>query len=122
MARVVHFEMHVDDPERAQRFYSTVFGWEFTLWDGPQEYWLIKTGENDEPGINGGMLRRMDPGGAVYNTLIVGDLERLVEQVESNGGTVVVPKMAVPKVGWLAYFKDTEGNIFGMMQPDETAG
>ena len=27
MSRVVHFEMGVDDPERAVAFYETVFGW-----------------------------------------------------------------------------------------------
>jgi predicted enzyme related to lactoylglutathione lyase len=29
--------------------------------------------------------------------------------------------MAIPGVGWLCYFKDTEGNIFGMMQNDPAA-
>jgi uncharacterized protein len=32
-----------------------------------------------------------------------------------------VPKMPIPGVGWLAYIKDTEGNILGMMQPDPSA-
>ena len=61
MARVVHFEIHADDPERAIDFYESALGWEFTKWDGPGEYWLIKTGSQDEPGINGGLMRRQGP-------------------------------------------------------------
>ncbi len=42
-------------------------------------------------------------------------------KVKSAGGTMVDPKHAVPGVGWLAYCTDTEGNEFGIMQPDESA-
>src|SRR5262245_24625789 len=62
MARVVHFEVHAEDPQRAVRFYSGLFGWEFTKWEGPQDYWLIKTGPGGQAGINGGMVRRHGPG------------------------------------------------------------
>jgi len=117
MPRVVHFEMHVDDPDRATKFYTDVFGWEITKWDGPMDYWLINTGPSDQMGINGGLMKRRDPAGAVYNTIGVEDLDGSIEAVESAGGEIVVPKMEVPGVGWLAYFKDTEGNIFGMIQP-----
>ena len=61
MARVVHFEIHVDDPERASAFYSSLFGWAITKWDGPVPYWLIVTGPDGTPGINGGMMKRMHP-------------------------------------------------------------
>ena len=57
MSRVAHFEIHVDDPARAISFYENVFGWQFSKWDGPQDYWLIKTGEADERGIDGGLMR-----------------------------------------------------------------
>ena len=39
----------------------------------------------------------------------------------ASGGSIALPKMPVPGVGWLAYFKDTEGNIFGAMQGDANA-
>ena len=55
MSRVVHFEIHADKPERAAAFYQALFAWEFTKWAGPQDYWLIKTGPDSQPGINGGM-------------------------------------------------------------------
>lgn len=121
MGRVVHFEIHVDDMERASKFYSDIFGWEFSKWDGPQEYMLIKTGENNQIGINGGMMPRRDPKGNVYNTIHVDNLDESIKKVEALGGKNVVPKMGVPKVGWMAYCTDTEGNIFGMMQFDPDA-
>lgn len=34
---------------------------------------------------------------------------------------MLVPKTAAPGVGWLAYCKDTEGNIFGLMENDPSA-
>lgn len=118
MPRPVHFEFPTDDPERAVKFYSQVFGWEFQKWDGPMEYWMIKTGSG--PGIDGGMMRRM-PGSAVCNTVGVEDLDASVKTIEQNGGKIILPKMAVPGVGWLAYAVDPDGNTFGVMQPDMSA-
>ena len=128
MARVSHFEIHADDPQRAINFYQNVFGWQFNKWDGPQEYWLIKTGESDQPGIDGGLLKRMGQpptDGQAVNayvcTVLSSGLDADVTQSLSNGGSIAVPKMAIPGMGWLAYVKDTEGNIFGVMQEDATA-
>ncbi|MBD3402101.1 VOC family protein [candidate division GN15 bacterium] len=121
MPRVVHFEIHVDDTDRAGKFYSDVFGWQFHKWEGPEDYWLISTGDRNQPGIDGGMMKRRDPAGSVYNTLQVEDLDAYIEKVTGAGGEICVPKMAIPTVGWLAYFKDTEGNVFGMMQADANA-
>jgi predicted enzyme related to lactoylglutathione lyase len=126
MNRVVHFEVHAEDPERAIRFYSAVLGWSFTHWGGPMDYWLITTGPDDQPGINGGLVRRMGAidGQAVIAfvcTVDVASVDDSVAKALENGGTVALPKMAIPGVGWLAYVKDTEGNIFGMMQNDPSA-
>ena len=55
MPRVVHFEIHAADPERAVNFYQTLFGWTFQKWEGPMDYWLIVTGPDDQRGINGGL-------------------------------------------------------------------
>ena len=120
MPRPIHFEFPADDPDRAVRFYENAFGWKFQKWQGPQEYWLISTG-SDEPGIDGGMARRRDPKEAGCNTIGVASLDETVKRVERAGGAVVRPRMAVPGVGWLAYVRDTEGNVFGLMQSDETA-
>ena len=58
MARVVHFEIHAENPERAIQFYQKSFGWEFQKWEGPMDYWLVMTGPKDQPGIDGGLVPR----------------------------------------------------------------
>ncbi|KPK41603.1 MAG: glyoxalase [Phycisphaerae bacterium SG8_4] len=126
MARVVHFEVHAENPDRAIEFYRSALGWQFQKWDGPADYWMITTGEKDEPGINGGLVRRKGEidGQAVIAfvcTVDVSNVDDAVARIQKHGGSVVVPKMAVPGVGWLVYFKDTEGNILGAMQADAGA-
>jgi len=127
MPRVVHFEIHADDPERAIGFYQKLFDWKFQKWEGPMPYWLVTTGQDSEPGINGGLIRRQGEidGQAVIAYVCTVGIESVDDSTATalaNGGQVVVPKMPIPGVGWLVYCKDTEGNIFGMMQPDPNAG
>lgn len=122
MGRVIHFEIHAEDPERASRFYSETFGWQVQKWAGPMEYWLVTTGPDDQQGINGAILRRRGPidGQAVTAyvcTIGVDDLDASISAVTRLGGTIALPKDVVPGIGWLAYAKDPEGNIFGMLQP-----
>lgn len=126
MPRVVHFEIHAADPDRAINFYEKVFAWTFQKWEGSTPYWLVTTGPNEEPGINGGLLpRRGEIDGeaviAYVCTVGVEAIDSSIATVEANDGTVVVPKMPIPGMGWLVYCKDTEGNIFGMMQGDPNA-
>ena len=51
----------------------------------------------------------------------VADADAMASRIPPAGGKVVVPKMPIPTVGWLAYAKDTEGNLFGFMQMDANA-
>lgn len=126
MPRVVHFEIHAENPERAIAFYQSVFPWEFSRWPGPLDYWLIKTGPDDQPGINGGLIKRK---GVIDGTAVIAyvctvdtdSVDTASANVTTAGGTIVVPKTAIPAVGWLVYCKDTEGNIFGIMQSDPKA-
>jgi predicted enzyme related to lactoylglutathione lyase len=116
MNRPIHFEIPAETPERAIKFYEKAFGWKFERWNGPMEYWNISTG-NSQPGINGGLMPRRDPAQPCVNTIDVPDMDATVAVIEA-GGQCVVPKMPIPGVGWLAYFKDTEGHIFVAMQAD----
>jgi len=118
MSRPVHFEIPSSNPERAMAFYTAVFGWQFQKWDGPMPYWMITTGPNDQPGINGGLMPKQHPDQPCVNTMNVANLDETTKVIQANGGTNVVPKMPVPTVGWLAYFKDVDGHIFGCMQMD----
>ena len=126
MPRVVHFEIHADNVERAVKFYQDLFAWEFTNWGGPMAYWLIKTGEDGAPGINGGLLARKYPrDGLGLNSYVctvdVPDLDACLAKALASGGELALAKMPVPNVGWLAYIKDTEGNVLGMIQADRAA-
>ena len=66
-------------------------------------------------------MQRRDPSQPCVNTIGVANVDETIETVEKNGGKIAVPKMAVPGVGWLAYCKDTDGNMFGLMQMDPAA-
>jgi predicted enzyme related to lactoylglutathione lyase len=121
MARPSHFEIPSDNPERAMAFYGAVFGWTFQKWPGPTPYWLVTTGSGEEPGINGGILPRRDPAQPCVNTVTVANLAATQAAIEAQGGCCCLPRMPVPGVGWLAYYKDLDGHIFGCMQMDAAA-
>lgn len=70
MGRLVHFEIHVDNMDRAKTFYGEVFGWAFEDWS--------------------------EFAGMPYFGAVTG-------------------------MAWQGYYKDTEGNIFGIHQPDVNA-
>lgn len=128
MSRVVHFEIHASNPEALIAYYTGLFGWNFHKWDGPMDFWMITTGPAEEPGINGGLIRRhggppvgMQAVNAYVCTVGVDSVDASLARAVELGGVVALPKMAVPGVGWLAYAKDSDGNIFGMMQNDPAA-
>ncbi|WP_119067610.1 VOC family protein [Aggregatilinea lenta] len=121
MPRIVHIEIPSEDPDKAAKFYKEVFDWETTKWDGPMPYWLVKTGPDDERGIDGAFMDSANNNRLTY-VLDVDDVDTYVAKVQQHGGTVVMPKDAVPGVGYLAYFEDLDGNLFGIMQRDESAG
>lgn len=127
MPRVVHFEIHGSDPERLVAFYTDLFDWQITKWDGPMDYWLVTTGSGT-PGIDGAILRRMGgapAAGQAVNayvcTVDVPDLDATLARAGKLGAGVAVPRMAVPGIGWLAYVRDPDENILGLMQSDPTA-
>jgi len=121
IARLVHFEMNVKDVHKTIAFYEDVFGWKFQKWDGPMDYWLIITGDENEPGIDGGLGYEEEGFPRVVNTIDVDDIDDIIKKIEEKGGEIVRPKHAVPRVGWLAYFKDSEGVLSGIMQNDPRA-
>ena len=120
MARVTHFEIHADDPARAQKFYQACFDWQFQQM-GDQPYWMIITGDDDSPGINGGLMPRRgkNDGQAIIAfvcSLQVSDIDESLASIEQEGGQIVVPKTKIPGFGFFAHCKDTEGNVFGLQE------
>jgi predicted enzyme related to lactoylglutathione lyase len=119
-ANLAAFAIHVDDVERAARFYEAVFGWRFEPW-GPPGFYLIQTGPDDAPGVQGLMHKRQEPRtGTGLNgfepTFAVDDVDAVLAAVEANGGTVTMGKSPIPTVGVLVRFLDTEGNDVGAMK------
>ena len=128
MPRPIHFEIHASEPERLIRYYEALFSWRFAPYGPPAMYWLITTGEQGEPGIDGGLMPRRgavaadgQPVNAFVCTVDVPSTSDYLARATELGGTVAVPMMAVPQIGWLAYVKDPDGNIFGLMQNDPAA-
>ena len=123
--RVVHFDIYVDDVDRAVAFYQTVFGWTIQKVEW-MDYWLIKTGEG-EPGIDGGLGKRTSPTqGDIPQfgytcTVDVEDVNVTFESALTAGGTEVHRPGPIPGVGYMAYVRDTEGNHLGLMQRDPSA-
>ncbi|MFQ5568649.1 MAG: VOC family protein [Rhodothermales bacterium] len=121
MSRVVHFEINTPDVEKATAFYESVFGWRFQKWDGPETYWLITTGENGSPGINGGMMSMQEEWPQTVNIVGVDSVDTFTEKITQHGGEVIVPKMAIPGVGYSAYYKDPSGVVFGVFEENSAA-
>lgn len=128
--RVVHFEIHASDIERCKNFYAGVFGWKMLKYDLPDGnvYWGIETGSKEEPGINGGIVGRRglapEQGAPVFgyvNTLQVVNYDAAQEKILAHGGRLALAKFPIPGMAWQGYFIDTEGNIFGIHQPDTNA-
>jgi hypothetical protein len=118
-ANLASFAIHVDDVDRARRFYEAVFGWVFEPW-GPPGFYVIHTGDETDPGVRGLMHQRQEPRAGtglngVEPTFAVEDLDAILAAVEANGGRVTMPKAPIPTVGVLIRFDDTEGNNIGAM-------
>lgn len=119
-ANLSTFGIHVDDVDRAIGFYEAVFGWTFEPW-GPPGFYLIHTGDEASPGIQGLMHKRLEPRtGTGLNglepTFAVDDVDAVLAAVRANGGTVTMDKAPIPTVGVLIRFLDTEGNDIGAMK------
>ena len=130
MSRPVHFEIQVDDIERAKAFYAAAFGWtyqDYTDFVGTP-YWGVVTGAQDTPGIDGGLHPRPAPApapeqgtNAFVCTMGVEDYDATEAKILAAGGQVALPKYALPGMAWQGYYLDTEGNVFGLHQPDPEA-
>lgn len=127
MNRVVHFEIQVDEPERAMKFYSDVFGWTYQDWGAVtgSPYWGILTAPMDskELGINGGLIKRPCPApkpeqgtNAFVCTIQVDDYDTYEKKILEAGGKVAMPKFLIGDMAWQGYYIDTEGNTFGLHQ------
>lgn len=121
MSRFVHMDIAADDPQRAADFYGKVFGWTVRKLDGPMPYWLI--GTDAAPGggdpVGAGVARRDESWQTVTPTIDVSSADDYAERITAAGGTIVRPKTLIPGIGYLVTFKDTEGNVFAILEAVE---
>jgi uncharacterized protein len=127
---ICHFEIPADEPKRAATFYRELFGWNIRGWESPDNkagIMTVQTVPSDEhgrptvPGVNGMIIKRQHPQHPFANYILVESVDAYGAKAESLGGKIIMPKQAVPGMGWFLYFKDTEGNIFGLWQVDPAA-
>ena len=119
-----YFEIQANNIEKAKSFYESIFGWKFSKMEGfPIEYFRIET-----EGLRGGLLGRPVPipaGSSGTNAYVcsmeVKSFDNTAKKILDLGGRVAMEKFAVPGVCWQGYFLDTEGNTFGLFQPDPEA-
>lgn len=114
MDKVAHFELPVDNVERAKKFYRETFNWQTE--DLPEKnYIIIKTGGE----IDGEMLKR-DYAKNIPNyptiTVNVDDIEMSIKKIKNAGGLILKDKTQVADLGFMAYFRDSEGNILSIWQ------
>lgn len=129
MNRPIHFELHADDLERAKDFYAKVFGWGYEDYSevAGEPYWGVVTGPDEVPGINGAMMQRKapliedNPVSAAVITIQVADYNHTDLAIAEAGGFVAVAKHAIPGMAWQGYYRDPEGNLFGIHQADPEA-
>jgi hypothetical protein len=118
MPTIVHFEIPADDVERAKSFYSKLFGWEIKEIPG-MDYWMVMTG--GEKTVNGGMMKRQNPQQQIVDYIDVPSVDKYTAEVKKLGGKIIVPKTAIPEMGYFALCLDTENNAFGIWEDNKNA-
>ncbi|QSE98665.1 VOC family protein [Fulvivirga lutea] len=123
--RLVHFAIHTDNTERARNFYDAVFDWGFNKY-GPSDFLQINSDKTEDGQlIRALQARKYSPVSekliGLECTIGVENLDDTIERVKKHNGQLVMSKTAIPNVGWVAKFLDTEGNLICAMQFDNTA-
>ncbi len=120
MYRMIHFEIPTTTPIKSMVFYNQVFGWTFKP-SANQKKWMVITGSKEHQVLGNPFQKRLTAVQSLTNTIEVKNVDLVLKMIQQAGGQVIMPKTAIPEVGWLAYFKDLEQQVFGIMQPDEKA-
>ena len=118
--RIVWFEIPADNPERAKKFYSQMFGWKIENMNGMADYWHIDTGGSDDV-PDGGMMKRVHPAQPITNYIAVASADEAAAKVQKLGGTICKTKTAVPTMGYFVVCRDTENNEFALWERNEDA-
>lgn len=121
MPRISYLDFSAEDLERAVNFYNKIFGWQINKWDGPLEFWEIKTGEPNELGIDGGLSKRDRIGQWTTPFINVSSVDQYIAKIEAGGGRIIQPKASIPGIGYSLLFKDTESNTIGLFEENKNS-
>jgi predicted enzyme related to lactoylglutathione lyase len=116
---IVHFEIPANNPEKLSGFYKDLFGWKFEKMSMGEmgDYWMIETkAGQDSAGVNGGMMKKMDPNQRPVNYVLVESVDDFTKKIQSLGGKIIMPKTPIPNMGAFALALDPEGNAFGVFE------
>ena len=117
---LVWFEIPADNPERAKKFYGSLFGWRIKKFEGTDDYWHIDTGGGDDT-PDGGLMARKHSEQPITNYVNVKSVNESMAKVEQLGGTICKSKTAVPQMGYFAICQDTENNMFALWESNDRA-
>ncbi len=120
-ANIVWFEVPADNPARAKKFYSSLFGWKINPFPGMEDYSHIDTGGPDAS-PDGGLMKRMCPEHrGIMNYVMVDSVQKGAAKVEKLGGKILKERTPVPQMGYFVICTDTEGNVFSLWERNERA-
>jgi hypothetical protein len=114
MPTIVHFELPSADTDRAKGFWGGLFGWTFAGMDGSFEYFMT---QGEEP--TGGIFKSDDAGSGPIVYFNTENIDAGLAKIRELGGAAD-DKQPIPRMGWFARCKDTEGNSFSLFQSDES--
>jgi len=115
-----HFEIPADDLEAARDFYTGLFSW--TIKEGAEgdgEYLMISPA-GQTGALGGGLMKRAE-GRQLTIYFTVESVDESARRVEELGGTILAPKVAIPRIGWAVTARDPQGNDIGLFEEDPEA-
>lgn len=121
MNGLTHFEIPVNDIDKAKEFYSKLFDWKFNYIEEMKYLMFTTESEDGKSKVGGGIFKKQNESHTITNYITVKSLDESAKKVEELGGKIVMPKSAVPGMGWFVHFTDMDGNLLALWENDSEA-
>lgn len=115
MYRITKFDVPATTPLKSIAFYNQVFGWTFQP-SANHKKWTARVESTEHEIFGNPFMRKAKSAQSLTNAIEVKSIDQTLQNIQKEGGEVIVPKFQIPSIGWMAYFKDLEQNIFGIME------
>ena len=112
---VMHWQILSKDPERAESFYTELFGWTVAA-KNSLGYRTVSTGSKE--GIGGGIwpIAPNEGFSMVQLFIRVDDVKAFAAKAQELGGKVIIPPQKLPDGDEMAVLTDADGIPFGLMK------